>query len=97
VPRCRSRRSGPLLGDKVRDRTGAPDLRGTGRSPPLRHTHQTAACEILERSLSVESAEASNAPPAPGDDQFASILHALQILTEAIVQLADSDLSLRLM
>lgn len=67
------------------------------RSWSLRHSHQTAAGEILERALGVESTEAGNASPAPSHDNLATALHSLQILTEAIVQLADSDLSLRLM
>jgi hypothetical protein len=61
------------------------------------HPHQTAAREILEGPLSVESAEASDAPAAPSDDHLASLLYSLQILTEAIMQLSNSNFSFRLM
>jgi len=62
----------------------------------LRHPNQAAACESIEWSLA-ESAETSDGPAAPSNDDLASPLHSLQILAEAIVQLADPDFALRLM
>jgi hypothetical protein len=96
MPRCRSRRSGALLGNEIGNRTGALHLRRARRALALRHTHQATARESIERPLS-EPAEASNRPPTPGDDDLASPLYALQVLAEAIVQLADPDLTLWLM
>jgi len=51
--------------------------------------------EILERALGAQSTEASYGPPPSRHDDLASPLHSLQILAEAIVQLADADLALR--
>jgi hypothetical protein len=63
---------------------------------PLRQSHQTTACESVERPLT-KPAQASNRPAAPSDDDLASPLYSLQILAEAIVQLPDTDFALMLM
>jgi hypothetical protein len=63
----------------------------------LWHPHQTTSREVFERPLGIESSEASDAPPTPGNDDLASVLHSLQILAEAIVQLTDPYLTRRLM
>jgi hypothetical protein len=86
-----------LLRDEVRYRTGALDVSPTSRTWAPRHPHQTTARKILKRSLGVQAAEASDRPPPPGNDHLASPLHSLQILTEAIVQLSNSDFAPRLM
>jgi hypothetical protein len=62
----------------------------------LGHPHQAASRESIERTLA-EAAEAGDGPAAAGDDDLASPLHPLQVLAEAIVQLADPDFTLRLM
>jgi len=93
MPRCRSRRSGPLLGDETGNRTGALHLREPRRMRPLRHPHKATAGESVEWPLA-KPAQASNRPPTPGDDDLASPLHSLQVLTETIVQLADTDFAL---
>jgi hypothetical protein len=96
MPRCRSRRSGPLLGDEVGNRTGALDLRRPRRARPLRHPNEATSRERIEWPLA-KPAEASDRPSAAGDDDLASSLHSLQVLAEAIVQLADADFAIGLM
>lgn len=62
----------------------------------MRHPHKTATRESIEWPLA-EPAEASNRPATPGDDDLTSPLHALQVLAETIMELSDSDLTLRSM
>jgi hypothetical protein len=62
----------------------------------LRHPYQATARERIERPLA-EPAEESDGSAAPGDNDLASPLHALQVLTEAIMQLTDADFALMLM
>jgi hypothetical protein len=54
----------------------------------LRHTHQATARKSLERPLA-EPAKTRHGPPPTGNDYLASLLYSLQVLTEAIVELAD--------
>jgi hypothetical protein len=96
MPRCRSRRSGPLLRNEIGDRTGALHLRGTRRALALRHPHQTTARESVEWPLT-ESAQTSHGATAPGDNDLAAPLHSLQVLAKAVVQLAHADLAPGLM
>jgi hypothetical protein len=62
----------------------------------LRHPHQAAASESVERPLA-EPAEARDGSPAAGNDDLSSTLYSLQVLAEAIVQLSDTDFALILM
>ncbi len=62
----------------------------------MRHPHQTTSRESIKRTLA-EPAEASDGSAATRDHNLASPLHSLQVLAEAIVQLADADLALGLM
>jgi hypothetical protein len=62
----------------------------------LRHPHQTAASENVERPLA-EPAEARDGSPAAGDDDLSSTLYSLQVLAEAIVELTDTDFTLGVM
>jgi hypothetical protein len=60
---------------------------------PLRHPHQATARESLEWPLA-EPTQTRDGAPATGNDHLASPLHSLQVLAEAVVQLADSDFAL---
>jgi hypothetical protein len=71
-------------------------LRRTRRALALRHPHQAAARENVERPLA-ESTQTSYGPTASGNDDLASTLDSLQVLAETVVQLADADFILRLM
>lgn len=62
----------------------------------MRHPNQAPARESVERPLT-EPTQASNRPPAPGNDDLASPLDSLQILAEAIMELTDSNFALGLM
>lgn len=62
----------------------------------MRHPHQAAARESIERSLA-ESAQTSHGPTAASNDDLAAPLDTLQVLTEAIMQLADTDFTVKLM
>jgi hypothetical protein len=55
--------------------------------------HQATSRESFKRPLS-EPAESSDRPAAPGDDHLAASLHALQVLAEAVMELADPDFAL---
>jgi len=62
----------------------------------LRHPNEATTGESIERPLA-KPAQASHRLPTASDDDLASPLYALQILTEAIVELTDPDLALGLM
>jgi len=62
----------------------------------LRHPNQAAARESIKGPLA-EPAETSHRPPAAGDDDLASPLYSLQVLAEAVMELANSDFALMLM
>jgi hypothetical protein len=62
----------------------------------MRHPHQASARKGLEWPLP-EPAQTSHGPAAARNDDLAAPLHSLQVLAEAVVQLAHADFALRLM
>jgi len=62
----------------------------------LRHPHQATAGESIEWPLA-KAAQTGDRLSASRYNHLGSPLHALQILTEAIVQLPNPDLALGLM
>lgn len=59
----------------------------------MRHTHQATTSESVEWPLP-KPTQASDGPTAPSDDDLASPLHLLQVLTQAIVKLPYSNFAL---
>lgn len=71
-----------------------PSLRRSRRTRLLRQSDKATTCKSIKGPLS-EPAETGDGPATPGDDDLASALHALQVLTEAIMELTDSDFALK--
>jgi hypothetical protein len=65
-------------------------LRRARRSLALRHSYEATLRKPLKRPLA-ESAQPGHRPTAPGDDDLAPTLDPLQILAQAIMQLAHTD------
>jgi len=57
----------------------------------LRQTDEPAANELLQRRLTINRRQAGDPLTAPGYDHLRAVLNPLEILAEAVVQIANAD------
>jgi hypothetical protein len=63
----------------------------------LGQAHQTASHELGQRVIAADRRQSRDAPASAGHDDLDTLLDAIEVLAQAIVQIADADLLLTTM
>ena len=56
---------------------------------------QTSLDKVVKRILAVDGGEPGDRPPATGNNDLGAFLHAVEMLTEPVVELSDTNLDAR--
>ena len=81
-----------MVGDEIGHGASRRDPRALGLRTRARGCDDPAADEVHDWIQGIDGGQSGDRPPAAGDDDVGSLLDALEVLTQSIVELTYPDL-----